>query len=63
MYISPQGEETPLKAYSNYKAIKLEIKKNALNNKYTAPEKVLNLILNNSGIKEEIQTRILDHLQ
>ena len=48
--------KTPLIAYSTYKAIKLEIKRSTqdtLNNKYTTPEKVLNLILNNLRSKEK----------
>ena len=37
MYILPQGKKTQT-AHSNYKEIKLEINKNALNNKHIATE-------------------------
>lgn len=40
-------KEKHASAYSNYKAVKLEINKNALNMKYTVPEKMINPILNN----------------
>ena len=42
-----QKKNMPQIAYSNYKAVKLEINKNALNMKYTVPEKMINPILNN----------------
>ena len=62
MYILPQGKKTQT-AHSNYKEIKLEINKNALNNKHIATEKVVNLILNKCCAKEEIKIKILDYVQ
>ena len=60
MYILPQGKKTQT-AHSNYKEIKLEINKNALNNKHIATEKVVNHISKQVKVKVAQSGRTLCH--